>query len=98
MASRNKDKAQHSFKEFLLDNGICHIVAGISYPRTKGKIERFYGEVERRIQKFGSVEKVIFGKLIKSQLTMTSMSLGRLLPTILYKEGFSVRLLSGGYE
>jgi hypothetical protein len=32
-------------------------VARTNYPRTSGKIERFFGEGERRIQKFGPVQK-----------------------------------------
>ncbi len=53
VASRNRDEAQRSFKDYLQQKGIRHIVAGISHPQTIGKIERLFGEVDRRIQNFG---------------------------------------------
>jgi putative transposase len=51
--------AQHTFKEFLASYGIQHIVAGFKHLQTKGKVERFYGEVERRIGKFRSVDRIV---------------------------------------
>ncbi len=43
----------------MAENGVKHIVARIKHPQTNGKIERFFGEVERRVEKFGSVEAVV---------------------------------------
>lgn len=51
--------AQHTFKEFLDQHGIKHIVARVKHPQTNGKIERFYGEVERRIKKFRSIDEIV---------------------------------------
>jgi transposase InsO family protein len=31
----------------------------VKHPRANGKIERFSGEVERRIEKFGSIDKIV---------------------------------------
>lgn len=31
----------------------------MKHPQTNGKIERFFGEVERRIRKFGSVDRIV---------------------------------------
>lgn len=71
VASRNREDARHTFKEYLQEKGIRHIVAGISHPQTNGKIERFFGEVERRIRKFGSVEKVIhWHNVIKPHMSL----------------------------
>lgn len=56
---REREVAQHTFKEFLNQHGIKHIVARVKHPRTNGKIERFYGEVERRIKKFRSVDEIV---------------------------------------
>lgn len=46
-----------------------HIVARIKYPQTNGKIERFFGEVERRADKFGSVDAAFLGDKIRLSLT-----------------------------
>ena len=59
VAACNREHAHHTFKEFLDQNGIKHIVATVKHPQTNGKIERFFGEVERRIGKFGSVDKIV---------------------------------------
>ena len=59
VSSRDRENAHHTFKEFLELNGIKHIVARVKHPQTNGKIERFFGEVERRIGKFGSVDRIV---------------------------------------
>ena len=50
---------KHKFKQFLAEHGMKHVVARVKHPQTNGKIERFFGEVERRVGKFGSVEAVV---------------------------------------
>ena len=57
--SRKRDEAKHRFREFLAENGVRHIVARVKHPQTNGKIERFFGEVERKVERFGSVEAVV---------------------------------------
>jgi putative transposase len=57
--SRNKDEAKHRFSSFLLRREFKHVVVRIKHPQTNGKIERFFGEVERRGNKFGSVDAVV---------------------------------------
>ena len=47
------------FKEFLDQHGIKHIVARVKHLQINGKIERFYGEVERSIKKFRSVDEIV---------------------------------------
>ncbi len=37
------------FQDFLKANDIKHIVGRVNHPQTCGKIERFFGEVERRL-------------------------------------------------
>ncbi|HIH70411.1 MAG TPA: transposase family protein [Methermicoccus shengliensis] len=41
-SAKNREKAKHKFKEFLVENGVKHIVARINHPQTNGKIEKFY--------------------------------------------------------
>ncbi len=57
--ARNRGSASHKFKQFLAEHGVKHAVARIKHPQTNGKIERFFGEVERRAEKFGSVEAAV---------------------------------------
>ena len=59
ISARNRELAHHTFGDFLDQHNIKHIVAGVKHPQTNGKIERFFGEVERRIAKFGSVDAVV---------------------------------------
>jgi putative transposase len=59
VSARDRDNASHIFKEFLDFYGIKHIIARIKHPQTNGKIERFFGEVERRLPRFGSIDKII---------------------------------------
>jgi hypothetical protein len=47
------------FKDFLTQFGVEHIVATVKHPRTNRKIERFFGEIERRIGKIGSADKIV---------------------------------------
>lgn len=59
VASRNPETADHTFRKFLEYHGVRHIRARVNHPQTNGKIERFFGEVERRTPRFGSVERVV---------------------------------------
>lgn len=59
VSARNSETAEHNFKKFLEFHGIKHIRARVHHPQTNGKIERFFGEVERRAAKFGSIDAVV---------------------------------------
>jgi putative transposase len=59
VSARDREHAHHTFKAFLDQHDIKHIVARVKHPQTNGKIERFYGEVERRFSKFGSIVKIV---------------------------------------
>ncbi len=50
------------FQSFLRANGIKHILARVNHPQTCGKIERFFGEVKKRIETwndFATVDEVV---------------------------------------
>jgi putative transposase len=57
VSARYQEHAHHTFKEFLNQYGIKNIVATVKHPQTNGKIERFFSEAERRIEKVGSIDK-----------------------------------------
>lgn len=59
VSARNSETADHNFKKFLEFHGVKHIRARVHHPQTNGKIERFFGEVERRAAKFGSIDAVV---------------------------------------
>jgi len=56
---RNGLPENHDFEKFLIEHGIKHIRSRVSHPQTNGKIERFFKEVEERIDKFGSLEAIV---------------------------------------
>ena len=58
VSARDRDNASHTFTKFLDLYGIKHIIARVKHPQTNGKIERFFGEVERRLPSFGSIDKI----------------------------------------
>ncbi|WP_321505948.1 DDE-type integrase/transposase/recombinase [uncultured Methanoregula sp.] len=71
VSARNREHAHHTFGEFLNHHNINHILAGVKHPQTNGKIERFFGEVERRISKFGSVDAVVhWHNVIKPHMSL----------------------------
>ncbi len=71
VSARNREQAHHKFGEFLVHHNIKHIPTRIKHPQTNGKIERFFGEVERRIAKFGSVDKIVhWHNVIKPHMSL----------------------------
>jgi putative transposase len=71
VSSRNCEHAHHKFEEFLALHNIKHIPTSIKHPQTNGKIERFFGEVERRIAKFGSIDKTVhWHNIIKPHMSL----------------------------
>ena len=59
---KGKPSGKTAFQLFLDANGIQHILARVKHPQTCGKIERFFGEVERRLytwHDFGTVDEVV---------------------------------------
>ena len=71
VSARNREQAHHKFGEFLVHHNIKHIPTRIKHPQTNGKIERFFGEVERRSAKFGSVDKIVhWHNVIKPHMSL----------------------------
>ena len=61
-AKNGKETGKTYFQKFLEENGIQHILARVNHPQTCGKIERFFGEVKIRINKwkdFNTVKEVV---------------------------------------
>ena len=59
VAAKNREKAKHSFKEFLEKNGVKHILTRINHPQTNGKIERFFGLMEQKLFEFNSIDEFV---------------------------------------
>jgi len=71
VSARDREHAHHKFGEFLVLHNIRHIPTAIKHPQTNGKIERFFGEIERRIGKFGSVDKIVhWHNVIKPHMSL----------------------------
>jgi putative transposase len=59
---KGKSAGKNDFQKFLEVNGIQHILARVNHPQTCGKIERFFGEVKKRIHTwndFNTIEEVV---------------------------------------
>jgi putative transposase len=59
VAARDRDHARHTFSEFLMEYGVCHIVTRISHPQTNGKIERWFGLPEQKFGLFNSIDEFV---------------------------------------
>ena len=71
VSARDREHAHHKFGDFLVLHNIRHIPTRIKHPQTNGKIERFFGEVERRITKFGSIDKIVhWHNVIKPHMSL----------------------------
>lgn len=56
---RTDDSSRHEFGKYLLDMEIKHIRSRVSHPQTNGKIDRFFEEIEKRLEILGSVDAVV---------------------------------------
>ncbi|MFA5246491.1 MAG: DDE-type integrase/transposase/recombinase [Candidatus Micrarchaeia archaeon] len=59
---KGKPSGNTRFQEFLEANDIKHVIGRVNHPQTCGKIERFFGEVERRLytwHDFNTLEEVV---------------------------------------
>ncbi len=59
VAVKSREKAKHRFKDFLAENRVKHIVARINHPQTNGKIERFFGLMEQKLNLFDSIDELV---------------------------------------
>ena len=50
--SEVKKKGNSKFEERMVELGIKHILARVRHPQTNGKIERFHGELQRKLHLF----------------------------------------------
>jgi putative transposase len=57
--SEVREKGLTEFELFLIANDIKHIVGRVSHPQTNGKIERIYGEVERKLHLFKDIHELV---------------------------------------
>ena len=49
----------NGFQHYLSEQGINHILARVNHPQTNGKIERWFGEVKRKIRHFSSLDELV---------------------------------------
>ena len=58
-SGKAKTKENHAFEEFLMKNRVEHILARVRHPQTNGKIERFWGELEKRKNTFATIHEYV---------------------------------------
>ena len=49
----------NGFQQYLAAEGIKHILARVNHPQTNGKIERWFGELKRKMRHFSSVDELV---------------------------------------
>jgi len=57
--SEKKEKGISMFENFLSEKGINHILGRVKHPQTNGKIERFYGVVQRKLPEFNNIDELM---------------------------------------
>jgi len=68
----------------------------VKHPQTNDKIERFFGEVERRIGKFVSVDRIVeWQNEVKSHMILNYQEPVKVSGTVFFLRRFSVLLRSG---
>ena len=61
--SETKKKGVSHYEERLVELDIRHILARVNHPQTNGKLERFHGEIQRKLHRF---EASSYGKTVKN--------------------------------
>jgi len=59
-AAGGKERGGTAFQAYLKENGIGHILGRVNHPQTNGKIERFFGELKRKLHLFKSLDDFIW--------------------------------------
>lgn len=70
-----KNEGETYFQKFLKANGIKHVLARVNHPQTCGKIERFFGEVKKRVEwkDFSTVDEIVkWHNEIKPHMSLSS--------------------------
>ena len=57
--SESRRKGVSEFEQELVRLGIRHILARVNHPQTNGKLERFHGELQRKLHHFGTVDRLV---------------------------------------
>jgi putative transposase len=55
----DREHSHHAFRVFLSKNNTHHIIARVKHPQTNGKIERWFGLLELKLNRFSSVEDFV---------------------------------------
>ena len=48
-----------AFERYLIEHDIRHILSRVNHPQTNGKVERFFGTVKRKLDRFNSVDELV---------------------------------------
>ena len=57
--SEHKKKGASEFEQELVRLGIRHILARVNHPQTNGKLERFHGEIQRKLDRFEDIHRFV---------------------------------------
>ncbi len=57
--SEARKRGRTEFERRLDELGVRHVLAGVGHPRTDGMLERFHGEIQRKIERFGGIDEFV---------------------------------------
>jgi len=57
--SKDASPENHAFQQALKRHGIKHILARVNHPQTCGKVERFFGELKRKLHHFRNLNHFV---------------------------------------
>lgn len=57
--TEKREKGISRFEKFLQERNVKHIVSRVNHPQTNGKIERFYGTIERKLNEFKDIHELV---------------------------------------
>ena len=57
--SETGKRGRTEFEKRLDEFGVKQVLAGVGHPRTNGKLERFHGEIQRKIERFGGIDEFV---------------------------------------
>ena len=57
--SEARKRGRTEFERRLAELGVRQILAGVGHPQTNGRLERFYGEIRRKIERFSGIDEFV---------------------------------------
>ena len=57
--AKDRKRGRSEFDKELERLGIRHTLRGVGHPQTNGKLERFHGEIQRKLERFDGIDELV---------------------------------------